>query len=369
MTPMRILVVGQTPPPYGGQTVMVQLFLEGTYQGIELIHTQTNFSKELKSTGKFKLVKVWEMFRVIASIYWARLKWRPDVLYYPPSGPSFIAVMRDIVVVGMSRRLFKKTVFHMHAGGISEYASQMNPLLYWIFRCALARPDLVIRTSRMAAEDGKGLGGRAEVVVANGIPDAAGDSIQRSKRTGELVSILLVALLREDKGVLVAIEAVQQLIRDGMNVELTCIGEWDSHDIKTRADSIIDPKYTFRFKFPGVQVGSEKWKYYRRADIFLFPSYFHSETFGIVLLEAMCFSLPIVATRWRGIPEVVDENSCAILCDPRDIDGCRTALAALVSDSSLRETMGRKSRERYLGHFTIEIHRKALERALLQLRG
>lgn len=369
MTPMRILVVGQTPPPYGGQTVMVQLFLEGTYRDIELGHTQTNFSKELKSTGKFKLVKIWEMCRVIAAIYWARLRWRPEILYYPPAGPSFIAVMRDIVVVGMTRWLFRKTVFHMHAGGISEYSLQMNPLLRSIFRCALARPDLVIRTSSLAAEDGKGLCSRAEVVVANGIPDAAGDSIQRILEPGEPIRILLVALLREDKGVLVAIDAVQQLIAAGMDVELTCIGEWDSLHVKARAESMIDPKDTSRFKFPGVQAGSEKWEYYRRADIFLFPSYFHSETFGIVLLEAMCFSLPIVATRWRGIPEVVEESSCAILCEPREVEGCRAALTALVSDSALRDRMGRKSRERYLSHFTIDIHRKALESALLQLRG
>jgi glycosyltransferase involved in cell wall biosynthesis len=206
------------------------------------------------------------------------------------------------------------------------------------------------------------------VVVANGIPDSAGKSIDRTAGRGEPISILLVALLREDKGVLVAISAVQQLLIAGMDVELTCMGEWDSPDMRTHAESLIEPRFRSKFRFPGVQTGFDKWEYYRNADIFVFPSYFHSETFGIVLLEAMCFSLPVVATRWRGIPEVVEEGSCSILCEPRDVAGCRDALAQLINDPSLRERMGKSARERYLRYFTIEAHRNAMERALSQLK-
>ena len=58
MKPLRILVVGQTPPPFGGQALMIQLLLDGAYEDIELVHVRMSFSKELKSTGKFKFVKL-----------------------------------------------------------------------------------------------------------------------------------------------------------------------------------------------------------------------------------------------------------------------------------------------------------------------
>jgi glycosyltransferase involved in cell wall biosynthesis len=369
MKPLRILVVGQTPPPYGGQAVMVQFLLDGKYHDIELVHVRMFFSRELKSTGTIKITKLWELLRVIAAIYWAKLRMRPEVIYYPPSGPSFVPVIRDIVVLGLTRRLFSATVFHFHAGGITEYAQTLNPILRRFFGFAFARPDLVIRTASLSAQDGKGLDCKKEVVIANGIPDAAGESIRRTVVKGAPVRVLLVALLREDKGVLVAIDAVQQLLLAGMDVELTCVGEWDSPNVRARAESMIEPEFKSRFMFPGVQTGCDKWKHYQNADIFLFPSFFHSETFGIVLLEAMCFSLPVVATRWRGIPEVVEEGSCAILCEPQDVTGCRDALARLVGDPSLRDSMGHKSRERFLGKFTIEAHREAMERALAQLKG
>jgi glycosyltransferase involved in cell wall biosynthesis len=368
MKPHKILVVGQTPPPYGGQAIMIQYLLDGTYTDIELVYVRMNFSKELKSTGKFKFTKFWELIRVVAAIYRAKLRMRPEVLYYPPSGPSFAPVMRDIVILSLTRWLFGKTVFHLHAGGISEYSLGMNPVLRCFFRFAFAKPDMVIRTASRSAQDGKGLCCKKEVVVANGIPDTAGKSIERMAICGVPIRILLVALLREDKGVLVAIKAVQQLLLAGMDVELICIGEWESHEMQAYAESLIESKCRFRFKFPGVQTGCDKWEYFRNADIFLFPSFFHSETFGIVLLEAMCFSLPVVATRWRGIPEVVEEGRCAILCEPRDVAGCRDALAQLVGNPTLRDRMGRESRERFLRYFTIDAHRKAMERALSPLR-
>jgi glycosyltransferase involved in cell wall biosynthesis len=369
MRPLHILVVGQTPPPYGGQAVMIQLLLDGAYQDIELVHLRMGFSKELKSTGKLKAAKFWELLRVIVAIYWIKLRMQPKVLYYPPAGPSLAPAIRDIVILGSTRWLFDATVFHFHAGGIAEYSLKMNPVLRRLFRFAFAKPELVIRTAGLAAQDGKGLCCKKEIIVANGIPDSAGDGIQRMSVSGAPIRILFVALLREDKGIFVAINAVQQLLLAGMNVELTCIGEWNSPDVQTRAESMIETRFRPRFKFPGVQIGYGKWEYYRNADIFLFPSFFHSETFGLVLVEAMCFSLPVVATRWSGIPEVVEEGSCAILCEPRDVAGCRDALVQLVNDSSLRKRMGRKARERYLRYFTIGAHRKAMENALSQLKG
>ena len=59
MKPLRILVVGQTPPPYGGQAVMVQFLLDGKYHDIELVHVRMFFSRELKSTGTIKITKLW----------------------------------------------------------------------------------------------------------------------------------------------------------------------------------------------------------------------------------------------------------------------------------------------------------------------
>ena len=369
MKPLRVLVVGLTPPPFGGQTVMMQLLLDGAYRDIELVHVRMNFSKELKSTGKFEFSKIWELFRVVAAIYCVKLRMRPEVLYYPPAGPNLVPVLRDIFILCTTRWLFRATAFHFHTGGLCEYSLSLNFVLKKLFQLAYARPDLVIRTAYGASPDGPALCCKRDLVVPNGMPDCAGGSIERMAESSMRVNILFVAMLYEEKGVVVAVQSVQQLLAAGMDVELTCLGEWRSLEVQRRVEAMIEPEFKSRFNFPGVQTGESKWEYYRKAHIFLFPSYVPAETFGLVLVEAMCFSLPVVATRWRGIPEVVEEGSCAILCEPRDVASCLDALFLLVKDPSLRDRMGQKSRDRYLRYFTIEAHRQAMERALSQLRG
>jgi len=367
--PLKILIVGQTPPPFGGQAVMMQLLLDGEYEFIKLIHVRLNFSQELDSAGKFKVAKMFELARVIGAIYLAKLKYRPHVLYYPPAGPQLLPIARDLAILGSTRWLFRATAFHFHASGIAEYARTMNPLLRKLFAVVFARPDLAIHISSSATRDGLSLGCKQERIIANGIPDSAGESIVRPAAAHATVKVLFVAVLCEGKGVLVAIQAVTDLLRAGADIELTCLGKWESAEFQARALALIDPAFADRFNFPGVVIGEPKWDHYRNADIFLFPSFFHSETFPVVLLEAMCFSLPIVATRWRGIPDAVEEGACAILCDPEDVGECKDALAQLVYEPCLRKRMGEKARERFLDKFTLEKHWQAMETALAQLKG
>jgi len=209
---------------------------------------------------------------------------------------------------------------------------------------------------------------RREYIIANGIEDVPSCEIVRPRDRKRPLRVLFVALLTEDKGVLVAIQAVNMLLCQGQKVELTCLGGWESPNIATRAQALIDPAYRSCFDFPGVLTGDAKWKHYRSADIFCFPSFFHSETFPVVLLEAMAFSLPIISTRWRGIPDVVEEGVNSILTDPKNVDSCASGLNSLVNDPVLCAKMAKASRIRFLRCFTIERHRKAMSEAFLSLK-
>jgi glycosyltransferase involved in cell wall biosynthesis len=77
---------------------------------------------------------------------------------------------------------------------------------------------------------------------------------------------------------------------------------------------------------------------YRNATIFALPS--AQEGFGIVFLEAMASSLPVVAGRAAAVPEVVAEGVTALLVDPNDEAALTNSLEMLLDDSALREAMG-----------------------------
>ena len=63
----------------------------------------------------------------------------------------------------------------------------------------------------------------------------------------------------------------------------------------------------------GQRVGNEKWDLYFNSDIFCFPTYYESESFGNVVLEAMMFKLPVVGARWRGVQDLIKDNYTGFL--------------------------------------------------------
>jgi glycosyltransferase involved in cell wall biosynthesis len=109
--------------------------------------------------------------------------------------------------------------------------------------------------------------------------------------------------------------------------------------------------------------GEAKLQAFRDADLFCLPSHYFAESFGVVLIEAMSFGLPIVTTSWRGIPDVVGGSGGAIIVEPRMPHLVAEGLQALIRDSGLREIMGRRNRAWFSNHYTLEKYRARIEKA------
>jgi glycosyltransferase involved in cell wall biosynthesis len=80
------------------------------------------------------------------------------------------------------------------------------------------------------------------------------------------------------------------------------------------------------------------------CSVFALPS--RRENLPLALLEAMAAGKPVVASRVGGVPEIVTHGDDGLLVEPGDVAGLAGALASLVSDSGLRERLGRRARER-----------------------
>ena len=91
---------------------------------------------------------------------------------------------------------------------------------------------------------------------------------------------------------------------------------------------------------------------YRHAGVFVMPS--HYETFGISVIEAMAFGLPVVATHVGGLPEVVEDGVTGILVPPKDSKALAEALLQLLRDPDLSARMGQAGRERVRSEFTVD---------------
>jgi L-malate glycosyltransferase len=93
--------------------------------------------------------------------------------------------------------------------------------------------------------------------------------------------------------------------------------------------------------------------YLQAADIGLFTS--ESESFGLSILEAMCFGCPSVARRVGGIPEVVEDNVSGILVPSDNPDALAQELNGLIRDPARRTAMGQAAQRRARDHFSADV--------------
>jgi glycosyltransferase involved in cell wall biosynthesis len=174
-----------------------------------------------------------------------------------------------------------------------------------------------------------------------------------------------MGILCEGKGLLTLIEACSLVQKAGLSFHLVCAGAFESEDFKKEVEYLTETRgLTEVIQFPGVLRGAEKWQSFREADVFCFPSHYHAESFGIVLIEAMSFGLPIVTTRWRGIPDVVGGSGGAFIVEPNRSDLIAERLEVLLRDNELRATMGKRNRAWYCAHYTLEKYQLRMGRAL-----
>ena len=92
-------------------------------------------------------------------------------------------------------------------------------------------------------------------------------------------------------------------------------------DGPSRAD--LEARYP-DVRFLGVHTGEDLAEIYASADVFVFPS--RTDTFGIVLLEALASGLPVAAFPVAGPRDVIGDSDAGVLSEDLGL-ACRQALA------------------------------------------
>jgi glycosyltransferase involved in cell wall biosynthesis len=362
----KLLIIGQTPPPYVGQMLSIESLVTAEYRNIHVYHTRLNYSQTTEQIGKVRIRKLFHLLRVILDSSYKILRHRIDVIYYPP-GSDTVPILRDIATLLVIRRFRRKLILVFHASGLCEKVSSWRGILFWLFKKAFFFPEAVIQKSSLNPPDGEFIKARAIYTVPNGCLDQF-ERFRHRKALNFVPVILFVGLIREDKGVEVLIEAASLLRECGRKFRVQLVGEFTSEEYRQKLiHEVNDKGLEHCVDFCGRKVGDEKWAHYRSADIFCFPTHYASESFGMVLVEAMMFELPVVSTSWRGVPDIVDEGITGFLTEIKDPPAVAKRLSRLLDDEQLRVSMGREGRERYLEKFTVETYVEKTQTVVLEV--
>jgi glycosyltransferase involved in cell wall biosynthesis len=359
-----LVIVGPTPPPVGGQTVMVDLLLRNAsrFPEFRFRSVPTRFSRHLNQSGVFSLYKVWHLGAVIVRVTWTRIRSGRDAyLYFTPAGPTRMAMIRDLVLLLAVRWQFAGLVLHCHAAGMTTAYRGLPGPVRRLFAAAYGHPNLVIAVAPDGVAEGAVLDAHETVMVPNGVEDLGPVG---SADVHAPARLLFMGLVTPSKGVDVLVEALGLLAGGGIDATLTLAGEVPAHYRPALRESIRRAGLEARVTLAGVVVGEDRRALFAASDVFCFPSFFESESFGMVVAEAMSAGVPVVTTAWRGIPYVVDHGRAGMLVPPRNPEALADSVGRVLSDDALRKGLIDRGRERYEQLFTTEAHLTRMRRAL-----
>ena len=164
--------------------------------------------------------------------------------------------------------------------------------------------------------------------------------------------VLCVGRLVPHKGQRVLIDAMALVSRViPWRLVIAGTGEQEEH-LRTRCSSAGIHE---RVVFAGALTDNELNAEYSKASVVVLPSISTRtgvEGFGIVLLEAMAYGCPLVASAVGGIPEVLEQGNCGLLVEPENPLALAAAVETIHNNRMLAERLvsaaSRRLREQYV---------------------
>ncbi|MDD3711628.1 MAG: glycosyltransferase family 1 protein [Patescibacteria group bacterium] len=146
--------------------------------------------------------------------------------------------------------------------------------------------------------------------------------------------ILYLGTIEPRKNIIGLISAYNLLRESGQNFLLVLAGAWGwkTEEIKRKWQ---DSPYKDDIRFISYVDDECKPLLYQQAKVFVYPSFY--EGFGFPPLEAMHFSLPVIASNTSSLPEVLQDS--ALLINPDKVQDLFQALKTVLSDEDVRRNL------------------------------
>ncbi|MFT5251277.1 MAG: glycosyltransferase involved in cell wall biosynthesis [Flavobacteriales bacterium] len=347
----KILFILHIPPPVHGSSIIGKYIKESKLINKEFDAAYINLgtSKSIDEIGKNPWSKIGTYLAILRKTTVRLIHNKPEIVYLALTAKG-IGFYKDSVLVFFIKLFRVPLVLHFHNKGVSKNQHRFfdNFLYHFVFK----NSTVILLSPYLYADIQKYVIKENVYYCPNGIPKIETD-IKKLSTNHNKSSILFLSNLIVSKGVYVLLEACKILKEKQLDFECVFIGGIgdvsESQFYSKRKELELEKQVVYE----GKKYGIEKEKAFLKADIFVFPTYYHNETFGLVNIEAMQYSLPVISTFEGGIPDVVEDGVTGFLVPQQDVEALVAKMELLLNSSELRIKMGVAGRVKYEKEFTL----------------
>ncbi|HUJ71167.1 MAG TPA: glycosyltransferase [Verrucomicrobiae bacterium] len=350
----RLLVFGYLPPPIYGPAITYQALLRSSFpERFDVSFVNLNVVRDYRELEVFHWRKLGALARQLGLELWHLAGQRFDFVFYPVS-LNRNAFLKDAMFLAIARAFRVPIVLYGHGNHLPEFRDKSPRWLQGMI-------DRAVRGAVAATVPGKNLRFnflkhlREDQVfaVTNGI-EVPTPLPTAPKEPGRFTVLYLGNLVRE-KGVFVILDAIPLVRARCPEAYFVFAGAWWSEKDGAEAGRLVrDRDLSSCTEFTGMVTGDRKWAIVSQGDVLVFPTYYHPETLGQVLLEAMGAGLPVITTRRAAIPEIVEDGVNGLFVAEQDPADLAEKILTLAGDPALRARMGEANRRKYAASYTVE---------------
>jgi len=306
----NLLIVGALPPPVCGMTVIT----EHVYQALNKDFNPkiVNLPAGGRSRHFRKIVKVFvAAMNIVRHLGCAGRK----VLYLPVD--SGLGMYYILILSGLARLCKYEVYLHHHSWlyisssdwRISILSKLINKYGGHIFLCDKMRSEFSLRYPNVKYNRLLKVSNKVFMKVIPAINEA---------KTKDLI-IGHMSNLCFEKGLDIVISVFRKLLGEGYKVRLRLAGPSLSRE-STRLIEETCKELGDKIDYLGPIYGQEKTEFFMNINVFLFPTRYKNEAQPLVLLEAMCCGVPVIAYSRGCIESILGDNGGELIDIENDFE-------------------------------------------------
>lgn len=256
-----------------------------------------------------------------------------------------------------------KLLVHWHSDVLNK--GVLGKILRPLETALLRRANSIVATSQVYADASQTLAPFKNkiTIVPIGVQDSK-HGVNESDLPPALVSqiggrriVLAVGRLVPYKGFSVLIEAAKHFTDDSVVVIVGAGPMQQELQQAIKLGKLMD-----RIILAGRLNDAALHALFKRATLYCLPSTYRAEAFGVVLIEAMSYELPIVASDipGSGVPWVNQHGVSGLNVAIGDAKALAEACNQILESEDLRSTLSKGARQRFLAEFTEDVSVKRM---------